>query len=176
MRGSRGRTVIHNNAVFCNQDISPLLGSGTHTPLEIFQALSKDDALMIAPVSQEAGGIRHFSDICTFMSSMRTPPPPQVSTSTCKDTYRKIRMGTDGRCRIHVSQLVPRSCSLLPLKTIVSRSSQDRVASNDAFHRLFSLALRFHQDHKRLVCFVIHSLCPDVFAAIIYRCLCSADL
>ncbi len=79
MRGSRGRTVIHTNAVSCNQDISLLLGSSTHTPLEIFQALSKDDALMIAPVSHEAGGIRHFSDICTFMSSMRTPPPPQCT-------------------------------------------------------------------------------------------------
>lgn len=175
MRGSRGRTVLHTNAVFCNQDISPLLESGTHTPLEIFYPFSKDDALTIASVSQEAGGIRHFSDIRTFMSSTRTPPPP-VNTSTCKNTYPKIRTGTDGMCILHVSQLVPRSCSLLPLKTIVKQSSQKRIASNDAFHRLFSLALRFYQDHKRLVCFVIHSLYPDVFAAIIYRRLCSADL
>jgi hypothetical protein len=169
MRGSRARTVIHTNAVFCNQGISPLLESGTHTPLEIFHPLSKDDALTIASVSQEAGGIRHF------MSSTRTPPPP-VNTSTCKDTYRKIRTGTDGMCIPHVSQLVPRSCSLSSSKTIVSRSSQNRIASHDTFHCLFSLALRFYQDHERLVCFVIHSLCPDVFAAIIYWRLCSADL
>ncbi len=68
-------TVIQNKAVVCNQDPSPLLGGGSHAPLQIFHPLSKDDAPMVAPISQEADGIRHFSGIYVFMSLMRTPPP-----------------------------------------------------------------------------------------------------
>jgi hypothetical protein len=60
------RTAKHDSAVLHNQGFSPL---------QIFHFLSKDDALLIAPINQDADGVYDFSGIYVIMPLMHTPPP-----------------------------------------------------------------------------------------------------